>query len=295
MKKCPTCGKEFEDSMKFCQIDGTSLEPVAEETPFDPYATMVSMPSKPAETPLPEMEVLPPLESTPNDAVSTPAQDDLLDIPQSSDPHKTTMVSTEEFEQYMASGQPAVEETPDIPTPAESLSPEVPDAGPQSFGEMAPPPSPFSTPEPEPQPAQPAWDEAATIMQPPVNVPFEPPSPVQEWTPPPVPDPNWQNQQIGSNTPFQPPPSGVGGQNKTLAIVSLVLGILSICCYVSPVTGLGALVCGLLALKNIKNDPSTYGGKGLAIAGMICGAVFLVIGVVYYILLALGIASGALR
>ena len=29
MKKCPTCGKEFEDSLKFCQIDGAEL--VAQE------------------------------------------------------------------------------------------------------------------------------------------------------------------------------------------------------------------------------------------------------------------------
>jgi hypothetical protein len=39
MKKCPTCGKEFEDSMKFCQIDGAEL--VADEPAFDPYATVV--------------------------------------------------------------------------------------------------------------------------------------------------------------------------------------------------------------------------------------------------------------
>jgi hypothetical protein len=163
---------------------------------------------------------------------------------------------------------------------------------------MAPPPSPFSTPD-EPQqqqqPEAPVWDEAATIMQPPVNVPFDPPSPVQEWTPPPVPDASWQNQQIGSNTPFQPPPAGVGGQNKTLPIVSLVLGILSICCYISPLTGIAALITGFLAIRNINADPNTYGGKGLAIAGMICGGIFLLIGVVYYILILVGVASGAFR
>jgi hypothetical protein len=292
MKKCPTCGKEFEDSMKFCQLDGTSLENVAEEAPFDPYATMVSMPSKPAETQLPELEVLPPLESDPIPASSP--QDDVLDLGEP-DPLKTMMVSSDEMQQAMANEQQSpAEEAPVMPTPDSYITPEVDEPSTPSYGEPAPPPSPFSTPE-SPEPAHPAWDEAATMMQPPVNVPFDPPAPVQEWAPPPVPDASWQGQQIGSNTPFQPPPAGVGGQNKTLPIVSLVLGILSICCYVSPVTGIAAIICGFLALKNIKSDPNTYGGKGLAIAGMICGAIFLVIGVLYYILLILGFASGALN
>ena len=290
--------------MKFCQIDGTSLESVPEEAPFDPYATMVSMPSKPAETPLPELEVLPPIEATPNEHASSIPQDDVLDLG-GPDPLKTMMVSSDELQQAMAPEPALAEEAPVMPTPPEFITPAVEEPATPSYGETsstapyesAPPPSPFSTPEaPQSQPTEePAWDEAATMMQPPVNVPFDPPAPVQEWAPPPVPDASWQNQQIGSNTPFQPPPAGVGGQNKTLPIVSLVLGILSICCYVSPLTGIAALITGFLAMKNIKKDPNTYGGKGLAIAGMICGGIFLLIGVIYYILLILGFASGALR
>lgn len=292
--------------MKFCQIDGTSLADVAEEAPFDPYATMVSMPAKPVETPLPEMDVLPPLEAGPKDSLSsTTPHDDVLDLGEP-DPLKTMMVSKDEMQQAMAPEPPAAEEIPVMPTPPAFITPEVeepatpsysePEPTMPSYGEMAPPPSPFSTPEePQPRPAEPSWDEAATMMQPPVNVPFDPPAPVQEWAPPPVPDASWQNQQIGSNTPFQPPPAGVGGQNKTLPIVSLVLGILSICCYVSPVTGIAAIITGFLALKNIKADPNTYGGKGLAIGGMVCGGVFLLVGVIYYVLLILGVATGAFR
>jgi hypothetical protein len=295
MKKCPTCGKEFEDSMKFCQLDGTSLETVAEEAPFDPYATMVSIPSKPAETTLPEMDVLPPLEADPVEPASTSSttQDDVLDLSEP-DPLKTMMVSSDELQQAMAADEPRSEEPPAMPTPDAYITPEVEDPSEPSFGDAAPPPSPFSEPEQQ-KSSEPVWDEAATIMQPPVNVPFDPPAPVQEWTPPPVPDASWQDQQIGSTTPFQPPPAGVGGQNKTLPIVSLVLGIASICCYVSPLTGIAAIITGMLGLKNIKNDPNTYGGKGLALAGIICGAVFLLIGIVYYILLIFGLASGAFR
>jgi len=301
MKKCPTCGKEFEDSMKFCQIDGSALEAAAEEPAFDPYATMVSTPSKPI---APPEEPSAPAGQPSMSSVPISEPDDVLDLPEV-DPLKTMMVSSDELQQAMGGGAPAEEpvlespepETPAMPTPPEFITPAVEDAPTvSSYGEMAPPPSPFSEPEPQPSydqptpsynepttPAAPVWDEPATMIQSPADIPFEPPAPVQEWSPPPAPDAQWQNQQIGSQTPFQPPPAGVGGQNKTLAIVSLVLGILSICCYVSPIMGIAALITGWLAMKNIKSDPNTYGGKGLAMAGMILGGVFFIIGIVYWI------------
>jgi len=124
----------------------------------------------------------------------------------------------------------------------------------------------------------------------PVNQPLE----QTEWTPPPVPDSNWQNQEIGANTPFQPPASGAG-QNQTLPIVSLILGIVSLCCYISPLTGIAAVIIGYLGMKNANNDPVNYGGKTMAIVGMILGGLFLLIGIVYYILwLVIGISSLAL-
>jgi hypothetical protein len=303
MKKCPTCGKEFEDSMKFCQIDGTALEAAAEEPAFDPYATMVSTPSKPIAPPE-EPSAPEPAGQTSMSSVPIAEPDDVLDLPEV-DPLKTMMVSSEELQQAMGGrAQPEEEpvletpepEAPAMPTPPEFITPEVEDPPTvPSYGEMPTPPSPFSEPEPqpsydqptpsynEPAPAAPVWDEPATMIQTPADIPFEPPAPVQEWTPPPAPDAQWQNQQIGSQTPFQPPPAGVGGQNKTLPIVSLVLGILSVCCYVSPIMGIAALITGWLGLKNIKSDPHTYGGKGLAMAGMIMGGLFFIVGIVYWI------------
>lgn len=42
MKKCPNCQKEFPDTMRFCQTDGTPLgEPVEESQPEDPLKTTV--------------------------------------------------------------------------------------------------------------------------------------------------------------------------------------------------------------------------------------------------------------
>ena len=112
-----------------------------------------------------------------------------------------------------------------------------------------------------------------------------------EWTPPPTPEQGWGDQGLGANTPFQPPPAATG-QNQVLPIVSLVFGILSVCCYVSPVTGLVALITGFLGMKNANNDPAQYGGKTLAIVGMILGGLFFLVGLAYYILVvALSIVS----
>jgi hypothetical protein len=65
---------------------------------------------------------------------------------------------------------------------------------------------------------------------------------------------------------------------KGLAIASLVLGIVSI-----PTLGLlgvgavTAIVLGAVALNRIKKEPAIYGGKGMAIAGIITSAVSLLL------------------
>jgi hypothetical protein len=266
---------------------------------------------------------------------------------------------------------PTVDETPAPEPPSFS----VPDVPAPSFGDVSPPPSPFSTPdkaEEEKPAAEPySFNEAETMYQSPVMTPFEPepakeepsynkpfepepvkeepsyskpfdpepvkeepsynkpfdpepvkeepsyskpfepsfspepaspldipaeppPAPVAEWSPPPAPDASWQNKEIGANTPFQPPAAGTGGLNQTLPIVSLVLGIISICCYISPLTGLAAIITGYMGMKNAKNDPQNFGGKGLAMAGMIVGGLFFLIGAAYYLVVIL-IASGVIN
>jgi hypothetical protein len=92
-----------------------------------------------------------------------------------------------------------------------------------------------------------------------------------DWTPPPVPAANWGNQGLGQNTPFTPPPmSGAGGQNQTMAIVSLVCGILGLCCGVLGPIG---LIVGYIAFNNANKNPAQYGGRGLALGGMITGGI----------------------
>jgi hypothetical protein len=137
------------------------------------------------------------------------------------------------------------------------------------------------------------------MIQPPVSTSFDPTvsSPVEPWTPPATPDQNWQNQPAASDVPFQSAGVAGGTVNQTLPIISLVLGILSICCYISPITGAVALITGYLGIKNANNDPANYGGKGLAIGGMIVGGLFFMVGLAYYIVVILvyaGVIAGSI-
>lgn len=121
--------------------------------------------------------------------------------------------------------------------------------------------------------------------------PYNAPMQQTEWTPPPAPESNWQNQNIGANTPFQPPVVGGDGQDKTLAIVSLVCGILSLTCC-GAVTGIAALITGFMAKNNIDANPQQYGGRGLALAGMIMGGISTVLTILYVIfILVVGLTS----
>lgn len=155
-----------------------------------------------------------------------------------------------------------------------------------------PPVTPLPTyKEPEPQIAEPPSN---SFNEPIYNQPFEPSQPLQatEWTPPPAPESSWQNQSVGANTPFQPPPAGAE-QNNTLSIVSLVLGILSIPCCGFVVFGIGAAVTGFLAKKKVDENPALYGGRGMALAGMIIGIITTVIGLILTILqIFFGVLSG---
>lgn len=87
----------------------------------------------------------------------------------------------------------------------------------------------------------------------------------------------------GDGSSFQTPTAG--GQSQGLAIGSLVCGILScICCFASIILGPAGLIMGFIAKKKAEEDPANYGGRGLALGGMITGAVGIVLFVVLIIL-----------
>ena len=66
--------------------------------------------------------------------------------------------------------------------------------------------------------------------------------------------------------------AGVDGAKKGLAITSLVLGILSTATCLVFLTGIPALITGIMALNRARRQPAEYGGRGLAIAGIALGA-----------------------
>ncbi|MDB4508210.1 GYF domain-containing protein [Akkermansiaceae bacterium] len=82
-------------------------------------------------------------------------------------------------------------------------------------------------------------------------------------------------------TPNSNPVAGVspaampmGPSTSGLAIASLVCGILAVlasCYVVGMIFGIPAVICGHLAMKRTKNLLQPEGGKGMAIAGLICG------------------------
>ena len=64
--------------------------------------------------------------------------------------------------------------------------------------------------------------------------------------------------------------------NQTLATVALVTGIASIfmvCCAGGIWLGIPAAIFGYLALRNIESDPEKYGGRGMAMAGIVIGVI----------------------
>ena len=108
-------------------------------------------------------------------------------------------------------------------------------------------------------------------------------------TPPPaVP---WQNQSNLQNLPFAPPPMMMRSLDQTLPTVSLVLGILSFvlfCCWGGFPLGVAALITGYLGMNNANNDSTKYGGRGMAIAGLVLGVISIISSIIFVILTVLG-------
>lgn len=92
----------------------------------------------------------------------------------------------------------------------------------------------------------------------PSNQPSAPPVRYQN------PQPMFQNQQY------------VAARDQTLPTISLILGICSlllVCCYGGIWLGLPAAVVGFIGMRNADSDGSRYGGRGLAIGGMVLGVI----------------------
>lgn len=230
--------------------------------------------------------------------------DGTLLVEETDDPYKTTIgnpavrdddenllqlpTDSEQFNKTDSAEQYAKKEDSLFENPTEQIS------SPFDSPAYQPPPS-FIEPNGAQNPESPFGTPQTPFNQTPFDQYQEPTGqPIQQsqWTPPPAPEAGWQNQNIGANTPFQPP--AIQGQNQTLPIISLVCGVLAfvlICCYGGVPFGIAALITGFLGIQNFNKDSVNFSGKGLAIAGMILGGISLALTVVFFIF---GIALGTL-
>lgn len=101
------------------------------------------------------------------------------------------------------------------------------------------------------------------------------------------------------------PPYGAAGmpggyqlppQNSVMAIIALVAGIVSIpamCCYgVGVVPGIAGVVLGFLGRKEIRESNGTKTGDGMALAGLITGAVGIALAIVFWVFVIVMVAIG---
>jgi hypothetical protein len=87
-------------------------------------------------------------------------------------------------------------------------------------------------------------------------------------------------------------PHGEVKKRTGLAVASLVVGILSLLTFsLLFVGGLMALVMGIVALKRAGRQPHVYGGRGLAVGGVVTSALSLVIAVPLALILAIAIPN----
>ena len=94
----------------------------------------------------------------------------------------------------------------------------------------------------------------------------------------------------------------VGSEDRPgpMAIVALICGILSVICHCVPIAGsfigfflsVAAIVRGIIEIKRIGRGEGSTKGKGMALAGIILGAVGIVFGIIWIIIISIASFSG---
>jgi hypothetical protein len=108
-------------------------------------------------------------------------------------------------------------------------------------------------------------------------------------SPPPPPPPTFTPTYLPHSSPHAdiapvgfgaPPPPFVDLQSRTsgLAVTALVMGICTLIPFVNGIAWIPGIICGHMALSQMKRD-SSLKGKGMAVAGLIITYVMLVLGI----------------
>lgn len=179
------------------------------------------------------------------------------------------------------------------------MQPGYPGSGQDPYGQQQPYVDPYSQPQYSPQQPQPPQQQSQEDKP-------------QEEQPPPPPQYQDPYAQPTSGASYPPPAPGYPGttpyptagygapmgvppqQNNTLGVLAMVFGILSIplaCCpFLGFIVGVAGIVLGVLGMK--KAGAGEASNRGQALAGVICGAVGIVVSITWLIVsLALHIGS----
>ena len=276
MKTIVVSSSDTSDNIKVPDISAASQEPPAK--PARPTEPRPAAPAEPPEaaseaatiiTPeipkFSEPDIKPPDLGISDDPPAAPGEQK-KEAPQAEKPagsdSKPSLPIPSPFEESMPPGVAF----PDKPPFEDDVKPAQSEPMPSEPKPATPPASPFADPKaPVGTPAAEDWEVPSAAASVPA-VASEP-------------DPFGDNSILSA---AEPASVGTEGGNKTLAIVSLVSGILSCLCCFSIITGPVALVTGFMARGKIGEDPGTYGGGTLAMVGMILG----VVGIILFLILA---------
>jgi hypothetical protein len=112
--------------------------------------------------------------------------------------------------------------------------------------------------------------------------PFQPAQPASPWQSAPM-QPSNQPFQPAVQTPNYMSPAFVGSVDQNLPIAAIICGsvaiLFSFCCaglFTFPL-GIAAIITGFMGMNNANQNPQRYGGKNLAIGGMVTGAIGMLI------------------
>jgi uncharacterized protein DUF4190 len=164
---------------------------------------------------------------------------------------------------------------------------------PPGYGQLPAQPDPYAPPsDPFGQPSGPPYrpDPFGPSSAPPSSAPPQPTEyslypPTEPAPPPPMPPPPPAYPVSGYAVPMMPMPAAGAGQSNTFGLLSMIFGIISIpllcCLYIGLPLGIAAAVLGVVGMN--KANRGEADNKGMAIAGLVCGAVAAVGGLVLII------------